>query len=79
MPSTKPSSTTYISTPKPITANHATGSQVVMSISAALQRFIGTGQRPRRRMHGIVVRHLNEVGLSAPNAFRCPTASALGR
>ncbi len=28
---------------------------------------------------GIVVRHLNEVGLSAPNAFRCPTASALGR
>ena len=26
-PSTKPSSTTYISTPKPITPNHTTGSQ----------------------------------------------------
>ena len=74
-PSTKPSSSTYISTPKPITPNHTTGSQY--SITRRLLRVRRHRQRPRRRLVAVVGVRGGLVRFAGPCApggtgTRCP-------
>ena len=85
-PSTKPSSSTYISTPKPITPNHATGSQYSITrglLVADRQRargrlvaFVGVGRRlVRSRARRCTMR--NRYQMPAPNTIAYTTAKVI--
>src|SRR5690625_4302101 len=71
MPSTKPSSSTYIMMAKPMRKNHATGRVVERSMSAHLvlvdrrpwprRRFAEVDADPRRRRARALAQHLEQI------------------